>query len=217
MRGESQTMPNRKATLLIVDDDHLLRKTLVAILAGCGYGVRSAEDGFSALAELRNGTPDIILSDLNMPGMSGFELLSVVRRRFPGIQVIAMSAAYSGALVPLGVAAEAFYEKGTNVAALLRVVQAMRLPERPQPVRPHSASAPLWIATSGCDPSGRPYAIIPCPECLRTFARVLGEDACSILETDCVYCHTMIYYAIDQPLPPSQHSQDVSGSALLRL
>ena len=53
------------------------------VLTEIGYRVRSAEDGFSALREMRHEVPDILLSDLNMPGMSGFELLSVVRRRFP--------------------------------------------------------------------------------------------------------------------------------------
>ena len=57
--------------------------------------MRSAEDGFSALEEIRRLTPDVLLSDLNMPHMSGFELLSVVRRRFPAIYAIAMSGAFS--------------------------------------------------------------------------------------------------------------------------
>ena len=82
-------MPPEKAKLLIVDDDPQMRTLLSVILAESGYRVRSAEDGFSALAEIRKEIPDIILSDLNMPGMSGFELLSVVRRRFPAIRVVA--------------------------------------------------------------------------------------------------------------------------------
>jgi CheY-like chemotaxis protein len=198
-------MPNRKAQVLIVDDDQTLRRTLSAILAGSGYPVRSAEDGFSALAELRNRIPDIILSDLNMPGMSGFEFLSVVRRRFPAVQTIAMSAAYSGTAIPPGVAAEAFYEKGTNLAVLLQVVETLSQPKppppkRPQPVPCHSASAPILIPTQVYDPSGRPYVVIPCPECLRTFAQVLDEAVCSVRETNCCYCHNFIYYAVEQPL-----------------
>lgn len=78
-----------KAKLLIVDDDLQVRTLLSVILTKSGHRVCSAEDGFSALAEMRKEIPDIILSDLNMPGMSGFELLSVVRRRFPAIRVVA--------------------------------------------------------------------------------------------------------------------------------
>jgi DNA-binding NarL/FixJ family response regulator len=43
------------------------------------------------LVEIRKEIAEIILSDLNMPGMSGFELLSLVRARFPSIRLIAMS------------------------------------------------------------------------------------------------------------------------------
>ena len=83
-----------------------------------GHSVRSAKDGFSALEEIREAKPDVVLSDLNMPGMSGFELLSVIRRRLPEIYVIATSGAYSGTDVPHGIAADAFSEKATGFRSL---------------------------------------------------------------------------------------------------
>jgi hypothetical protein len=55
-----------------------------------------------------------------MPEMSGFELLSIVRRQFPTISLVAMSGAFSGTQIPCGVTADAFYEKGNGVAVLLR-------------------------------------------------------------------------------------------------
>jgi CheY-like chemotaxis protein len=100
------------------------------LLAEIGYGVRCAEDGYSALGELRKEIPDILLSDLNMPGMTGFELLSVVRRRFPTIQTIAMSGSFSGNEVPSGVAADAFYQKGSSMGSLLRILEALPRTER---------------------------------------------------------------------------------------
>jgi CheY-like chemotaxis protein len=121
-------MPTEKARLLVVDDDADLRTTLPMILTGVGYNVQSAADGFSALAKIRSELPDILITDLNMPGMSGFELLSVVRRRFPSIRVIAMSSAFSGLEVPTGVDAEAFHEKATGVPALLSLVEQMAIP-----------------------------------------------------------------------------------------
>lgn len=86
--------------LLVVDDEALILMSLSAILTESGYSVRTALDGFSALTEIRREAPDLIISDLNMPRVFGFELLSVVRRRFPAIPVIAMSGAYSGDGVP---------------------------------------------------------------------------------------------------------------------
>jgi DNA-binding NarL/FixJ family response regulator len=65
-----------------------------------------------------------------MPGMSGFELLSIVRRRFPRIRVIAMSGAFSVDEIPRGLAADSFYEKGPKLSQLLQIVQAMTSEQR---------------------------------------------------------------------------------------
>jgi CheY-like chemotaxis protein len=101
-------MPGTKASLLIVDDEPSIREFLLWVLTEIGYSVRVAEDGLSALTEIRKEIPDMILSDLNMPGMSGFEIISVVRRRLPAIPVIAMSGTFSGDEAPSGLAADAF-------------------------------------------------------------------------------------------------------------
>jgi CheY-like chemotaxis protein len=108
--------------VLIVDDDALLRMSLLQTLTHAGYKVRSVDGGHAALSEIDREMPDLLLSDLNMPGLSGFELLSVVRHRFPAIHVIAMSGAYFGDSVPTGVFADAFYEKGRGVSSLMQMV-----------------------------------------------------------------------------------------------
>jgi DNA-binding NtrC family response regulator len=129
MRNEQQDPP---AKLLVVDDDPSIRALLSEVLTEIGFSVGSAEDGFSALAEIRKEIPDVLLSDLNIRDMSGFELLSVVHHRFPSIPVIGMSGAFSGDEVPSGVPADAFYEKGCGVRSLLKIIggltQAKRLP-----------------------------------------------------------------------------------------
>src|ERR1700721_2828454 len=102
-------MPDTGRGVLIVDDEPSIRMSLSCVLAEIGYHVRTAEDGLSALAEMRTEVPDILLSDLNMPGMSGFELFSCVRLRFPEMKTIAMSGAFCGNEVPSGVAADGFY------------------------------------------------------------------------------------------------------------
>ena len=194
-------MPSTKVKLLIVDDDASLRMLLSAIFTECGYSARSAEDGFSALSEIRNEVPDIILSDLNMPGMSGFELLSVVRRRFPAIRVIAMSGTLSGGVVLPGVVSDAFYEKGSKLSSLLQIIQDMTHMEQRFFQRP-STLAPIWIPKNGHDPAGEEYVMITCPECLRVFPQVFGKKPCLIKETGCVHCSSLIHYAIVEPSGP---------------
>src|SRR5271163_4716759 len=137
-------MAGTTVNLLVVEDDAALRVSLSHIFAAFGHCVRCAADGFSALSELRVEVPDIILSDLNMPGMSGFEFLSVVRRRFPHIQVIAMSSAFVGGGVPIGVAADAFYQKGNSLGSLLRIAAAMTSLEQPSHTNA-GTPASVWV------------------------------------------------------------------------
>jgi CheY-like chemotaxis protein len=102
-----------KHEILLVDDDDGVRDSIGSLLRAAGYDVSLAENGFDALLQLRSTFPTVIISDLNMPQMSGFEFLSVVRRRFPHLPVIATSGAYQfGDAVPGGVIADAFYPKG---------------------------------------------------------------------------------------------------------
>ena len=68
-------MPDPKASILIVEDEELVRTSLAEILKIFGHRVRCAADGFAALVEINEEVPEILLSDLNMPGMFGFELL----------------------------------------------------------------------------------------------------------------------------------------------
>jgi CheY-like chemotaxis protein len=198
--GEGCEMPGAKIRLLIVDDEPSTRTLLSQIFTNLGHHVRSAEDGFSALVEIRYEMPDIILSDLNMPGMSGFELLSVIRRRFPSMRAIAMSGAFSGDSVQPGVAADAFHEKATGLDSLLQIVETMAQPEWvSSPFHPRTL-APVWIPKNGHDPAGEAFVTISCPECLRTFPRVHGEDIGPIHKTNCTHCGNLIHYAIIPPI-----------------
>jgi len=132
-------MRGANVKLLVVDDEPLVRATMALVLGELGYRVRSADNGLSALREIGQEMPDILLSDLNMPGMSGFELLSVVGSRFPAIHKIAMSGAFFGSEVPSGVAADAFYQKGTGTDALLHVLGTV--PQINRRAAQHSGSA----------------------------------------------------------------------------
>jgi len=189
-----------KCEILVVDDDAGVRDSLGLLLQMSGYDVSTAKNGFDALLQLKRSVPAIVLSDLNMPQMSGFEFLSVLRRRFPKVSVIAMSGAYdSGEAVPGGVIADAFYAKGHSepetlldlVAELIRTSVVRAMDHQRQ-------SAPVWIPRNGKDSHGIPFVVLTCTDCLRSFPlNVTTEDLQKIQETPCLFCPNTVRYVID--------------------
>jgi CheY-like chemotaxis protein len=187
-------MPDKE--ILIVDDEPAIRLSLSQILLSLGYDVRSAADGFSALIEFRQRIPHILLSDLNMPGMSGFELLAVVRRRFPSAHVIAMSSNFSAEAMPAGVAADAFHQKGSSLGPLLQIVHAMAELTR-EPARRHAERLmPVWVASNGYNSAGEAYVTIVCPECMRAFPHALHATGDLFEETACLHCSMRLEFAV---------------------
>jgi DNA-binding NtrC family response regulator len=79
-------------TILVVDDEEMMRNLLEKILGREGYKIKTAEDGQAALEVLKSEKVDIIISDMKMPRMNGFELLKVVKKEHPEIGVIIMTA-----------------------------------------------------------------------------------------------------------------------------
>lgn len=65
--------------VLIVDDEPSIRQLLATLLTLEGYAVRTAPDGRDALEQLLADTPDVVISDVRMPHMTGYELLTTVR------------------------------------------------------------------------------------------------------------------------------------------
>jgi CheY-like chemotaxis protein len=178
-----------------VDDDESIREILAMLFGSNGYQVSTAKDGFDALLQLRKISPDLIISDLNMPNMSGFELLSVLRRRFPQIPVVAISGAYGcGEAVPGGVIADGFYAKGQHhpEALLATVADLIRASAHRQ------ESAPVWIPRNGKDSHGVPFIVVTCTECLRSFPLSVAEEALpEVQETPCLFCPNTVRYIVD--------------------
>jgi CheY-like chemotaxis protein len=189
-----------KHRILVVDDDPSIRSTVAMLLADYGYEVSTAEDGFDALLQMKSRVPELIVSDLNMPHMSGFEYLSVIRRRFPEALVVAMSGAYqAGDAVPGGVIADAFYAKGTGTPqTLLRLVADLLRTSASQTIAHIRQSAPVWVPRNGKDARGIPYIVLTCTECLRSFPlNVASEVTASVMETPCIFCLNEVRYIID--------------------
>jgi FixJ family two-component response regulator len=77
--------------VLIIDDDLAVRESLAAVMEAFGFRVNTAVNGVEGLEAVDAETPSAIITDLQMPGMSGLELLSALRRTRTGIPVIVIS------------------------------------------------------------------------------------------------------------------------------
>ncbi len=84
-------MEQNNKSVLVVDDDLDLRYMLSARLVSAGYRVYVAANGWEGLEQLEKYSIDVVLTDYYMPGMNGFELLSVCRVKWPGIPVLVFS------------------------------------------------------------------------------------------------------------------------------
>ena len=185
--------------VLVVDDEPSVRETVAVLLTSAGYDVTAAEDGFGALLQLRKMLPDVIVSDLNMPQMSGYELLSVVRRRFPQIMTVAMSGDYQGDAVPSEVIADSFFAKGQSPKSLLATVADLIRTSETWVSAHLKEGAPAWIPRNGNDSQGMPYVVVTCAECLRAFQlTVVEETAGEVFEAPCRFCPSKNRYIIER-------------------
>lgn len=81
-----------KANILIVDDDIEMAETLSDILTDLGHHVEIANDGFKAIQKVKDQSFDVILMDIQMPGINGVETYKEIKRIQPKAGVIMMTA-----------------------------------------------------------------------------------------------------------------------------
>jgi CheY-like chemotaxis protein len=74
--------------ILVVDDNQDVRDAMTELLDMVGYSTQSAKDGPSALAAATAEAPDVVLLDLGMPGMSGYEVAPQLRRLAGGRELV---------------------------------------------------------------------------------------------------------------------------------
>ena len=84
-------MSEGKVDILVVDDEEMMRELLEDVLALEGYTVATAEDGKAALVRVKECNPLLVISDIKMPRMNGFELLKSLKERYPNLRVIIMT------------------------------------------------------------------------------------------------------------------------------
>jgi two-component system nitrogen regulation response regulator GlnG len=81
-----------KANVWIVDDDRSIRWVLEKAMQADGITVRAFEDGNSVIDELENSRPDVLVSDIRMPGIDGLQLMSEIKQIAPKLPIIIMTA-----------------------------------------------------------------------------------------------------------------------------
>ncbi|MGD0775938.1 MAG: sigma-54 dependent transcriptional regulator [Candidatus Solibacter sp.] len=113
-----------KKRILVVDDDESLRWVTRAQLQQSGYEVNAATDGNQALENIRQAPPDLVITDLQMPGMSGLELLKKIRADHPEIIVIMVTAfgTVENAVVAMKAGAYDYITKPVNMEELRLIV-----------------------------------------------------------------------------------------------
>jgi len=81
----------RQVRILVVDDEELIRKLMTNILRRGGMAVLTAQNGEQALKVLQESGCDVVVSDVRMAGMSGFDLLKQVKAKHPDIAFVVMT------------------------------------------------------------------------------------------------------------------------------
>jgi YesN/AraC family two-component response regulator len=82
----------KNVSVLVVDDEAMLRDLLARILGREGYLVDTAANGEEALEKLRQNRYHLMVTDIKMPRLNGFELLKIAKKEYPEMGVIMMTA-----------------------------------------------------------------------------------------------------------------------------
>jgi two-component system, response regulator FlrC len=126
---EAVTRGQGGARVLVVDDDAEMRTLLRRTLEFEGHHVTERDRGTHVLAALREVPFDLIILDKEMPGMTGFDLLPLLRREFPGVPVLLVTAfgghRIESSAIRLGAAS--YLEKPFRLSQLREVVDGLLL------------------------------------------------------------------------------------------
>jgi DNA-binding NarL/FixJ family response regulator len=120
-------------SILIADDNEWVRRAVIGMLSSqtdsalCGEAV----DGLEALTKARIFLPDLILIDINMPGLNGLEVSRVLRQEMPTAKIVIMSQHDPVRLPPLAIeaGAHACVDKSRLASDLLATIKSVQLPQ----------------------------------------------------------------------------------------
>jgi CheY-like chemotaxis protein len=123
------------ARILVVEDDQSMRELLRLHLSSAGYDVSTAADAIDAGYKVLKSPPDLIVSDVNMPHMDGFEFIAALKadRTVPDIPVIFLTSVEDGQQRGKELGAVGYLTKPVRADRLLALI-AQHLPGSPTPI-----------------------------------------------------------------------------------
>ena len=123
-RYEVKVQTTNSKTILVVDDDQDLLDLLAFVLSSEGYDVRTASDGLEALNVVEDKMPNLILLDMRMPVMDGWEFASAFHTRFDdGVPIVVVTAAENAEKRAEEIGASGWISKPFDVGLLIVLVR----------------------------------------------------------------------------------------------
>jgi DNA-binding NtrC family response regulator len=115
----------KKSSILVVDDEDALRTVLGGELVSEGYEVRTAADGDEAISELEKSTFDLVLLDIKMPRLNGFEVLKFIKEKHEKTKVVMLTgfADLKNAIESKKLGADDFVSKPYDLVDLLTTIE----------------------------------------------------------------------------------------------
>lgn len=116
---------NIMSKILAIDDDSIIRTLLSNSLSKAGYDVITASDGETGLAKAAEEKPEIVITDYQMPGISGLDVITELKKTQPGLPVILLTAHGDVALTikSIQVGAYDFIEKPIQIQEVLEIIK----------------------------------------------------------------------------------------------
>lgn len=115
----------KKKKILVVEDEESLLKLESILFSSKGYAVTGARDGGSALAELKREQPDLVVLDVMLPDLDGFEVCRRLKAEYPALPVIMLTAKKSSLDLERGrqAGADAYITKPFKSVKVLEVIE----------------------------------------------------------------------------------------------
>ncbi len=128
-RAAGAPAPTERSSILVVDDDESIRDMVAEVLLSAGYSVRSAGDGESALALLEVEHPALVLLDMRLPKVDGWEFARRLKGRGVRVPILVMTAFHDAARAADEIGADGYISKPFEIDELL--MRVSRHIERP--------------------------------------------------------------------------------------